>query len=199
MGRIHPRKDIETFVRACARVAAAMPQARFAVVGAAESPAELAYQARVLELVASLKLNDRLTFTGARTDVPEIMKAADLFVLASRHEGFGRVAAEAMAAGTAVVASREGALPELMEEPRFGLCAVPGDDADFSLKILSLLHDDASRHQMGSAAAERAAGFDAAHVADRVLRCYEDLLARRRPPQNPDMAPSPDLYCPQPR
>lgn len=191
MGRIHPRKDIETFVRACARVAAAVPQARFAVVGTAESPAELAYQARVLELVASLKLNDRLTFTGARTDVPEIMKAADLFVLASRHEGFGRVAAEAMAAGTAVVASREGALPELIEEPRFGLCAVPGDDADFSLKILGLLHDDTSRHQMGSAAAARAAGFDAVHVADRVLRCYDALLARRRPSQNPDMAPSP--------
>ncbi len=187
MGRIHPRKDIKTFVRACARVAVAMPEARFAIVGTAETPSELDYHSQVLELVDRENLRDRLIFAGARTDVPEVMKAADLFVLASRHEGFGRVVAEAMAAGTAVVTSREGALPELTEEPRFGLGANPGDDIDFSNQILALLCDPTKRRQMGNAAAERATGFDATQVADRVRRCYEALVSRRRPPQNTEV------------
>ena len=191
MGRIHPRKDVMTFVRACSRIAATMPEARFAIVGAAESPAETDYQAQVLDLIDRENLRDRLMFAGARTDVPAVMKAADVFVLASRHEGFGRVVAEAMAAGTPVVASREGALPELIEEPRFGLGASPGDDVDFSQQILALLRDDAWRHQIGLAAAERAMGFDARNLADRVRRCYGDLVSRYRSPQNTRVPLSP--------
>ena len=185
MGRIHPRKDIETFVRTCARIGAAIPEARFAIVGTAESPSELAYHSQVMNLAVRTGLNDgRLTFAGTRRDVPAVMRAADVFVLASRHEGFGRVVAEAMAAGTAVVATREGALPELIEEPRYGLGADPANDADFSSQIVTLLQDDARRNAMGRAAAEHAEGFDAGRLAGRVRRCYEQLLADRRPQQN---------------
>ncbi|MEO5769873.1 MAG: glycosyltransferase family 4 protein [Polyangia bacterium] len=179
MGRIHPRKDIETFVRACGLVAAAMPQARFAVVGTAETPVELTYHAQVLKLVDQLGVGGRLLFVGARSDVAAVMKAADVFVLASRHEGFGRVVAEAMAAGTAVVATREGALPELIDEPRFGLGAVPDDAGDFARQILSLLGDDQLRLATGRAAADRARDFDAATLAQRVRECYDELLDGR--------------------
>jgi glycosyltransferase involved in cell wall biosynthesis len=180
IGRLNARKDVDTFVRACERIAATIPEARFAVVGGAESPSELEYRAQIHELVEHSKLRNRLIFAGPRTDVPEIMKAADLFVLASRHEGFGRVVAEAMAAGTAVVASREGGLPELIEEPRYGLGAIPGDPADFSRQILTLLRDEPRRRRMGEAAAERAMGFDAWRTARRVRCCYDELFARRR-------------------
>jgi glycosyltransferase involved in cell wall biosynthesis len=184
MGRIHPRKDIETFVRACARVAAVTPNARFAVVGAAESPSEVTYHAQMLALVDELGLRDRLTFAGTRRDVADVMKAADVFVLASRHEGFGRVVAEAMAVGTAVVTSREGGLPELVDEPRCGLGAVPGDAVDFGDRILQLLGDEPARRAIGRAAQERALAFDAEALADRVRRCYEELRDRRRSPRN---------------
>jgi glycosyltransferase involved in cell wall biosynthesis len=176
VGRLHPRKDVATFVRAAALVAARVPAARFVVVGSAEAPVELDYQRRVESLVREVGLEGRLVLAGARRDMPAVMKALDVFVLTSRHEGFGRVVAEAMAAGRPVVVAREGAPPELVEEDRYGLCATPADPADFADKILDLLaHPDAAA-AMAARAAERGRGFDARAVAETVLARYRALV-----------------------
>jgi glycosyltransferase involved in cell wall biosynthesis len=177
VGRIHPRKDLETFVRAAALVAAQIPRARFVVVGAAEGEAERAYQARLWALAETAGLAGRFRFAGARRDIPAVMKALDLFVLASRHEGFGRVVAEAMAAGRPVVVTREGAPPELVEEERFGLCANPGDAADFAEKLLRLLGQPEAARAMAGRAAARARAFDASSAGARVLARYRALAA----------------------
>jgi glycosyltransferase involved in cell wall biosynthesis len=179
VGRLHPRKDLETFVRAAAHVAARAPGARFVVVGSAEAPVELEYGRRVEALVRELGLEGRLTFAGARRDMPAVMKALDLFVLTSRHEGFGRVVAEAMAAARPVVVANEGAPPELVEDGRFGVCAAPADAADFGEKILAQLAAPEAAAAMGARAAERARGFDAAAVAARVLERYHALVEGR--------------------
>jgi glycosyltransferase involved in cell wall biosynthesis len=178
VGRLHPRKDVETFVRAAALVAAREPRARFVVVGAAEVPVELDYRRTLEALVAAEGLSERFVFAGARRDVPDVMKAFDLFVLTSRHEGFGRVVAEAMAAGRPLVVTDEGALPELVERDRFGLCAAPADPASFSNAILGLLEDPAAAAAMAARAAARAQIFDTAAVAARVLERYRSLVAR---------------------
>jgi glycosyltransferase involved in cell wall biosynthesis len=180
VARLHPRKDLQTFVRAAALVAAREPRARFVVVGKAEFPAERAYEAEVQGLGRAIGLDGRLRFAGARRDIPEVMKALDLFVLTSRHEGFGRVVAEAMAAARPVVVTREGAPPELVEEDRFGLCARPADPADYADKILHLLAQPAAAQAMAARAGERGRAFDAAATAARVLARYETLIARKR-------------------
>jgi glycosyltransferase involved in cell wall biosynthesis len=180
VGRLHPRKDVETFVRAAALVAARVPEARFVVVGTAEAPVELEYRQRVESLVRELGLEPRLTFAGSRRDMPDVMKALDVFVLSSRHEGFGRVVAEAMAAGRPVVVAREGAPPELVEEDRYGLCATPVDPADFAEKVMRLVERPDAASAMGARAAERARGFDARAVAENVFARYESLVAARR-------------------
>jgi glycosyltransferase involved in cell wall biosynthesis len=178
VGRLHPRKDIETFVRAAAVVAARVPDARFVVVGAAEVPVEIEYERRLVALIAQLGLAGRVTLAGARRDIPAVMKALDVFALTSRHEGFGRVVAEAMAAGRPVVVAREGAPPELVEEDRYGLCATPADPADFAEKILGVLARPAASAAMAARAAERARGFDARAIAEKVLARYHALAAR---------------------
>jgi glycosyltransferase involved in cell wall biosynthesis len=178
VGRIHPRKDLETFVRAAAEVAARLPRARFVVVGAAEGAAEADYQRRLQALVVERGLGARLAFAGARRDVPAVMKALDVFVLTSRHEGFGRVVAEAMAAGCPAVVTREGAPPELVEEGRYGLCAPPGDAAGFAAEVLRLLDRTDEARAMAARAADRARAFDAAPTAARVLDRYRALLRR---------------------
>jgi len=178
VGRLHPRKDVETFVRAAALVAARVPEARFVVVGLAEAPVELEYLRRVEALIAELGLGGRLLLAGARRDVPAVMKALDVFVLTSRHEGFGRVVAEAMAAARPVVVAREGAPPELVEEDRYGLCAAPADPADFADRILRLLAEPAATAARAARAAERARGFDAGAVAETVLGRYRALTGR---------------------
>jgi glycosyltransferase involved in cell wall biosynthesis len=180
VGRIHPRKDLETFVRAAARVAVAEPQARFVVVGTAEAPVETAYRERILGLVRELGLEGRLSLAGARRDIPDVMRALDIFVLTSRHEGFGRVVGEAMGAARPVVVTDEGAPPELVGHGRFGLCAPAGDHAAFAAAIGGLLSDRARAADLGVAAARAARQFDVAAVADRVWDRYRTLIAARR-------------------
>ena len=178
VGRIHPRKDLETFVRTAAIVGAEVPEAHFVVVGAAEAEVELRYQEQLTRLVRDIGLEHRLTFAGARRDIPAVMRALDLFVLTSRHEGFGRVVAEAMAAGRPVVVTEEGALPELVGGAD-GLCAPPGDAPGFARQILHLLRDRPGAAALGGRAAVAARKFDAAAIADRVWRRYQALVRAR--------------------
>ena len=176
VGRIHPRKDLETFVRAAAWAARGHPRARFAIVGAAEGPSEEAYQDSLRALATSLGLKDRLVFAGARRDMPATFQALDIFVLSSRHEGFGRVVAEAMAAGIPSVVTREGALPELVAEGIQGLCAAPGDADDFGSQIACLIDEPTLRARLGGAARARSSAFDSVACAARVLSVYRELV-----------------------
>ncbi|HZL18763.1 MAG TPA: glycosyltransferase family 4 protein [Polyangia bacterium] len=176
VGRIHPRKDLETFVRAAALVAAEVPAARFVIVGAVEAPIEKAYLEQVSVLVRTLGLRDRVIFAGARRDVPAVMRALDVFVLTSRHEGFGRVVAEAMAAARPVVATDEGALPELLAGGTLGRLAAAEDPAGFARQIRGLLADRAAATALGVAAAVAAQQFDSQAIAARVWTRYRGLV-----------------------
>jgi glycosyltransferase involved in cell wall biosynthesis len=175
VGRLHPRKDIETFLRALAAVAGARPEVRGVVVGVAEAPVELEYRQSLDALVQELGLDGRVTFAGARRDIPAVMAALDVFVLSSRHEGFGRVVAEAMAAARPMVVTDEGALPELVASGRYGLVARPGDAADFAAKVTQLVAEPREAAAMAARALERARDFDAATAGVRVRACYEQL------------------------
>ncbi len=176
VGRIHPRKDLETFVRAAAIAGRDRPRARFVVIGAPEGAAEEAYLGRLRATAASLGMGDRLLFAGARRDMPAVFQALDVFVLSSRHEGFGRVVAEAMAAGIPAVVTREGALPELVTEGTSGLCAAATDAQDFGAKIGQLIDAPALRAAFGAAARSRARDFDAVACAERVMETYRTLV-----------------------
>jgi len=175
VGRIHPRKDLETFVRAAAAVARAVPETRFAIIGSAEAEVELAYQERLSRLVTELGLADHLTFAGARRDIPAVMRSLDLFVLTSRHEGFGRVVAEAMAAARPVVVTDEGALPELVADGPAGLCAAPGEADAFAQQILRLLRNPPDAAAFGTRARDAARKFDATTIGARVWDRYRQL------------------------
>jgi glycosyltransferase involved in cell wall biosynthesis len=187
VGRIHPRKDLETFVRAAALAGRARPRARFVVVGAPEGPAEETYLSHLRATAASLGVSDRLLFAGARRDMPAVFQALDVFVLSSRHEGFGRVVAEAMAAGIPAVVTREGALPELVSEGTSGLCAAATDAQDFAAQIETLVDTPALRAALGSAARSRARDFDAIACAQRVMATYRTLI---RPSANMSSRPA---------
>jgi len=176
VGRIHPRKDLETFVRAAAVAARDRPHVRFVVIGAAEGAAEEAYLDHLRAMVVQEGIEGRLVFAGARRDMATTFKALDVFVLASRHEGFGRVVAEAMAAGIPAVVTREGALPELVSEGTQGLCATPADAGDFGAKIRRLIDDPALRASLAAAAQVRSHAFDSNACAREVLAAYRQLV-----------------------
>jgi glycosyltransferase involved in cell wall biosynthesis len=93
------------------------------------------------------------------------MRHLDVLVAPSRQEPFGTVLAEAMAAGTPVVATRVGGLAETVADGETGLLVAPGRPEELAAAVLEVL---ARREQMGAAARVRAARFGADAYADRV-------------------------------
>lgn len=112
VGTLAPRKGFHLVMEAMAGL---RPDLRFAIVGGAG--AEGAMEPELRSLAARLGLQDRVIFAGprGRSELAAWYSAADLFVLASGHEGCPNVVIEAIACGTPVVATPVGNVPELVE------------------------------------------------------------------------------------
>ena len=106
-------------------------------------------------LAASLGIAANTWLPGALDNVPEVLKAFDLFVLPSLHEGYGMALAEAMAHGLPIVTTRAGAIPETVPREA-GLLVPPGDAAGLAFALERVITDHALAARMGAAARERA-------------------------------------------
>lgn len=110
-------------------------------------------RADIVELAS--RLDGRVQFLGFRSDLSDLMAAADLFVLASRWEGCPMAVLEAMAMGLPIIASRVGGVPELIEDGKSGLL-LPAEDAPaLGRGIAHLLNNQGLACQLGQAARRR--------------------------------------------
>ena len=123
------------------------PEEHLLVVGGGPAQPEL------LELARHLGLEGRVTFTGGldRQDVLALMKRCLFFVLPSYYESFGLVNLEAHACRKAVVSTRAGGIPEVVQHEVSGLLAEPGDVAGLREQMRRLLLDPALRERLGEA------------------------------------------------
>ena len=123
------------------------------IVGDGAQRSELERQAQ------ALSLDDRMVrFLGARSDVDQLLRAADFFVLPSDTEGLPLSVLEAMAHGLPIVASRVGGIPELIEHDEHGLLVPPGDPPALAEAIRTLSADPLLGRRLGDAARARASG-----------------------------------------
>ncbi|MHC4917164.1 MAG: glycosyltransferase, partial [Planctomycetota bacterium] len=149
-GRLQPWKGQHVFLEAAARVAAQEPRARFLVVGGATCCPDAGYPRLLGERAAALGIADRVVFTGHRRDMPAVYSASDVVVHCSvEPEPFGRVVAEAMAAGRAVVATRSGGVADVYEDGVSALGHRAGDVDDLANAILLLTGDAGLRADLG--------------------------------------------------
>jgi glycosyltransferase involved in cell wall biosynthesis len=143
--------------------------------------AEAGYAAALLQPLQAAGLAERVvTFAARHDEMASYMRAADVVVVPSLwEEQYGRVAAEAMAVGAAVVASRRGALPEILGEA--GVLLPSGDVAALAACLRRLLTDAQERARLGAAAAARAAGaLSLERQADVIAQTFRNLLAEER-------------------
>lgn len=117
----------------------------------------------------------RVNFAGERRDVPELLAAADLFVLPSRTEALPNGVLEAMAAGLPVVACRVGGIPELIEEGVTGLLVPPDDPGALAAAIAQIVEDPIRASAFGSAAK---AAADARYSIARMIAGFTDVLVQ---------------------
>jgi glycosyltransferase involved in cell wall biosynthesis len=153
-GQLIPEKGAATLVRACVALLREREQP-FRLRIAGTGPAEPGLR----RYVAEHGLADRIEFLGQIASVPELFLAADIAVAPSEwDEAFGFTVIEAMAAGTCLLASDAGAIPEIVgRDGDAGLLFRRGDTADLALKLRALLTDADWRQRMGRAARRRVA------------------------------------------
>jgi D-inositol-3-phosphate glycosyltransferase len=154
-----------------------------AIIGgdAETSPEKMdAEMARLRKLVAEYELDGIVRFLGKRDQdsLPYYYSASDIVVVPSEYESFGLVALEAMACGTAVIASETGGLAFLIKDGETGFHVPAGDAAILAEKIQMLLCDSELRRQIGRKAAAYASGFDWSIIADHILELYAGLVPR---------------------
>ncbi|MCW2577921.1 MAG: glycosyl transferase group 1 [Modestobacter sp.] len=166
VGRLVPEKGVDVFLRAVALVSAAVPAARFVVVG--DGPLRAALEDRAV----SLGLTGVVTFTGFRPDAPQLIAGLDVLVVPSRSDGSPLVVCEAMAAGIPVVASRVGGLPDLVAHGDSGLLVRPEDPADLARSLVRLLRDPAAAQALGRRGRQLAEARSHARLVDRMTEVY---------------------------
>ncbi len=170
VGAIVPRKGYDVLLEALERLC----DLDWSLTVAGDPNRAPAYAARIRAQADSLALRQRVAFAGAvpENELASLYDRADLFVLASRYEGYGMAFAEAIAYGLPVVACESGAVRETLPQPacRF----VPADDADALAGVLrELVAAPAARHKLRAAARAAAASLptwrDCARIFARAI------------------------------
>jgi glycosyltransferase involved in cell wall biosynthesis len=158
VGRLEPRKGPLDLARAAPAIRAGAPGTRIILVG--DDP-----YGSAPEYVAQVRAADGVEHVPWVADGAAVMRHLDVLVAPSRQEPFGTVLAEAMAAGTPVVATRVGGLAEVVADGETGRLVTPGRPDELAAAVLEVL---GRREQMGAAARAHAQRFGADAYADRV-------------------------------
>ena len=176
VSRISRAKGLEYLIEASAQVRHTLSNVIFIVAGGS-ARFDIPYQRQLKELIASLDLEDTFKLLGFRQDVPEIVNALDLMVLASVDEPFGRVLVEGMAAGKPVVATNVGGIPEIIEDGVTGLLVPSRSSTALASAIVDVLSDPLRARQMGDAGHELALRlFTVERYVAEVQKVYNQVL-----------------------
>jgi glycosyltransferase involved in cell wall biosynthesis len=130
--------------------------------------------------MSALNLQDRVHLLGQRSDIPELLNAADVFVLSSDYEGNPLAVLEAMAAGKPIISTAVGGVPELVEGG-CGLLVPPQDLETLAGAMRHMLESPKARRSMGEASARRAVErFDLRVMTEAYEDLYKRLVAKNR-------------------
>lgn len=183
LGRITPHKGVDRLIRA-------LPEGVSLTVAGSAGHDPRTPECGYPRLLQRLAEDRQVTFSGpvAETEIPHLYRRAAVFALPTVEttcygkpvaitELLGLAALEAMASGTPVVASRTGALPEVVVHGETGFLVPPGDIEQLRLRLEQLLRKPALAREMGSAARQRALEmFTWDRAAQRCVAAYQELL-----------------------
>ena len=170
---LRPQKNPALLLEAFHRGPASEPQAHLLFVGRGALKSELERQ------IGALGLQERVRLLGLRWNIPEILNAADVFVMGSDYEGNPLSVMEAMAAGKSMICTAVGGVPELVEDGECGLLVPPRDVKALAGAMRYMLESPKARKSMGEASARRAVErFDLRVMTEAYESLYRTAIAR---------------------
>lgn len=168
IGNLYANKGYGVLVKAMQNI-----DARLVIVGETREDERRRLAARIDELGVGKKI----IFAGAIADASRYLKAFDVFVISSVKEGLPYVLLEAMAAGAPIVATRVGAIPEVLENKKTGLLVQPADSTALHDGIKTLLADRTLSSELATAAR---ATVTKRYRLDEQLKKTHDVYATKR-------------------
>jgi glycosyltransferase involved in cell wall biosynthesis len=174
IGTVEPRKDLPGLVDAFDLLAPADPDLRLVIAGG-DGPASGSLDAAI----AASPHRDRVVRVGFVDDHRRgaLLRGATVLAYPSRYEGFGLVPLEAMAAGTPVVATKVGAIPEVVGDAAH--LVAPGDPASLARGLQQVIADDALRETLIDEGFERVQQFRWDASVEGIVALYRRALAER--------------------
>jgi len=169
VGNLYPVKGHQVLLEAMAKSQGIAAPWRLAIAGRGGEKHSLE------EYATRHRLRERLMFLGIRDDIPDLLAAADVFVMPSLSEGMPIALVEAMMAGKAIVASEVGGIPETVTDNVDALLVPAGDADSLAEKLTRLLTDVELKSRLGRKAAQTARED---HTCEVMARRYVELYQR---------------------
>jgi len=173
-GRLERVKRLDIFLAAARKIVGELPEARFVIAG------DGAEMARLRQICTSIGLEEHFLFLGYRSDIYDVIRALDIFVFCSDHEGLPMALLETMYLGIPVVARPVGGIAEVVRDGVNGIWVRSPEPEGFAAACVSLLRDDSRRAALGRAGAALVTDkFTARHTACRTADLYRSLGGSR--------------------
>ncbi|MCD6386680.1 glycosyltransferase [Candidatus Sumerlaeota bacterium] len=173
VARMVAQKNHRLVIDSAPEIIKSVPKVKFLFVGDGRLRPELQEQVR------AKGLERHFIFTGTRTDIPQLLKISDVFVLPSFKEGFSNAIVEAMAAGLPVIASRVGGNAEAVIDGSTGILISPYDSSALANAVIRLAKDTSLRQRMSSAGSKRAENFSISEMVRRTESLYYQLCREK--------------------
>ncbi|HEU0120890.1 MAG TPA: glycosyltransferase [Bryobacteraceae bacterium] len=170
VGNLREPKDYPVMIETIRRIAAQESRVRLLIAGAGPLAEELAAQAGALS-------PHPITFLGARSDIPDLLAAADGFLMSSSWEGTPLALLEAGASALPVVATRVGGVPEVVTEGVSGFLAPPKDPESLAQACLHVMRSAPEQRAVWGAAGREIveAAFSLQSLAEQWQRLYQHI------------------------
>jgi glycosyltransferase involved in cell wall biosynthesis len=171
IGRLVWQKGFEYLIRAAPEMLKKCPEARFLIVG--EGP----LKNKLILTGEKLNVADRITFTGFRSDIKEILASIDVLAMPSLLEGLPMVLLEAMAMAKPIVATRIDGITEVLENSKTGLLVPAKNSHALAEALVGILDDNEKANFFGQNAREAAKEkFSVKKMVEQIESAYEKLL-----------------------
>jgi len=169
-----PHKDYITFVGTAEKLLKNNPHFHFVIIG--EGPERTTIE-KEIEI---RKLAGKISLTGFKNNVPELLKELDVLLLTSKTEGLGTSILDAFASGLPVVATKAGGIPEIVEHKVNGLLAETGDTQALTDMVELLLTENNLRKSLVNNARIRVRDFDYKVTAAKILDVYKGITGAKK-------------------